>query len=61
MMVDQQVQDAMKGLQVQSAGAHIESSEGAHKCDQVDDESHTINMVMHVRSRAMRAIVRQNK
>ena len=27
----------------------------------MDDESHTINMVMHVRSRAMRASVRQNK
>ena len=51
----------MKGLQVQPTGAHIESVEGAHDADDVSVESHVINMVMHVSTRALRSSVRQNK
>ena len=69
MMVEKRVQEALKGLQVQPEGAIVHTSEGEHmrvlrefvEGDDVDDEPHMLNMVMHVRTRAIRSSVRQNK
>ena len=69
MMVEQRVQEALKGLQMKPEGAIVHTSEGAHKGvlrefvegNDENDDPHTLNMVMHVRTRAMRSSVRQNK
>ena len=60
MMVEKRVQEALKGLQVKPEGAIEPTSEGAEE-GSVDDDTHMLNMVMHVRTRALRSSVRQNK
>ena len=60
MMVEKRVQEALKGLQVKPEGAIEPTSEGAHEGG-VDDDTPMLNMVMHVRTRALRSSVRQNK